>query len=290
MQSTYNLDKYYATLIGNFEKKHGIITQLAYKVDEHKTMAYYASHHASTTVPRRLFLVLGGNAELGLDSLWIADRALSASFADCAFVSVDYPSYGRSEGTMGERQATEAANGALEAVRVKLGVAALPPTTIIAHSLGCAVALRVAAFGAFGAFDSVDSLILSSPFESIAAMAQHMFTPSVLRGNERVRFVLDQYLIKRENRWNNLQSLDALAERAKRRGKPYKIVVMHSREDAIIPFALGEAVFAKAQALHPHLLASFAPRDTGDHNSVLDVAWDRVVLAMNEFARDVAKL
>ena len=70
---------------------------------------------------------------------------------------------------MGQKETTWMVHGAIEAAVLRLGEL---PVTIIAHSLGSAVGLRLAASTKA---KYVDSLILSSPFTSVPDMVRLSF-------------------------------------------------------------------------------------------------------------------
>jgi pimeloyl-ACP methyl ester carboxylesterase len=105
----------------------------------------------------------GGNAE---EVSWMAEEA--PRFGRVALVLVNYRGYGRSEGSPGERTLFD------DATRVFDGIAArgdVDAARIVAHgrSLGTAVAVSLASRR------PVSGVLLTSPFDSVSALARRSF-------------------------------------------------------------------------------------------------------------------
>lgn len=162
-----------------------------------------------------------------------------ANAAGLGFAAVEYPGYGMSEGP----GPTE--TGLLDAARA--GIAQLAQLGIdkpvcAGHSLGSGVALAMAAEGRCAV------LVAISAYTSIAAMAQHdyPFVPA---------------------RWLVLDRFDSLARATSVR---VPTLVLHGRDDAQIPPAMGQAVAAAIDG------AVFELRDAAHNDIVTGDLWRRV--------------
>lgn len=143
----------------------------------------------------------------------------------------DYRGYGQSEGRPGERGTY--ADG-LAAVEHLLAGRKLPAGRLVYYgeSLGCAVALETALARPPGA------LILESPFTSTAEM-----------GRRLLPFLPARLLVR--HRYDNLAKIGALKA---------PLLILHSPDDEIVPYAMGRALFAAAP--EPKAFAELR----GDHN------------------------
>jgi fermentation-respiration switch protein FrsA (DUF1100 family) len=129
----------------------------------------------------------------------------------------DYRGYGKSEGTPSER-GTYA--DAAAAYRWLTEVKKIPPEKVVMYgeSLGCAVALETALQ------EKSRALILESPFTSTVDMAKEIFP--FLPARLMVTF-----------KYDNAAKIGALKE---------PLLVLHSKDDDIVPFRMGRALFEAA--------------------------------------------
>jgi pimeloyl-ACP methyl ester carboxylesterase len=164
---------------------------------------------------RAAALMLHGNGE-NLETMRQAGTFEELAALGVGVLAVDYPGYGRSEGTPSEAANVAAAEAAWEWL-----VANHPdgPRVAMGWSLGAAVAAQVAA-GRHRA--SVDGLVLLSPWDSLRSVAALHFP----------RWLVGLALAER---------YDTLAA-APRVGCPS--LVVHGEGDAIIPAELGRRVAA----------------------------------------------
>jgi hypothetical protein len=160
-------------------------------------------------------LMLHGNGE-NLETMRQAGTFEALAALGVGVLAVDYPGYGRSEGTPSEAANVAAAEAAWEwlAANHRDG-----PRVAMGWSLGAAVAAQVAA-GRHR--DSVDGLVLLSPWDSLRSVAALHFP----------RWLVGLALAER---------YDTLAV-APRVGCPS--LVVHGEADAIIPAELGRRVAA----------------------------------------------
>ena len=193
---------------------------------------------------RRSVLFLHGNA--GNISHRLDKLAVLAGL-DASVLLLDYRGYGRSEGTPDEAGTYRDADAAYAWLRGR-GVA---PETIVAYgeSLGGPIATDLAAHQSLG------GLVLESAPTSILAVAQHHYPMLPVRWFLSVRY-------------------DALARLPRVRAP---LLVLHSPRDELVPFAMGEALFAAAPG-RKRLV-----RLDGGHNDGFIVAAEIYQAALREF-------
>jgi len=209
--------------------------------------AWFVPH--STPVGTVLFLHgNGGN---------IADRPLTIAVLHglgLAVLILDYRGYGASEGSPSERGTYADAEAAWKYLIVTRGV---PPHDVIIYgrSLGGAVALELAAH------NRPRAVIIESTFTSLAAIAREIypFLPGAL-----VRY--------------KYQSIDFI----KRLNAP--VLVAHSEDDEMIPFAHGEALYRNA----PDPKQFFRLR--GKHNEAFVSAGEKYYATLGAFIRAAAPI
>ena len=163
----------------------------------------------------------------------------------------DYRGYGRSSGTASEQGTYRDADAAWEHLVGERGV---PPQRIVlfGRSLGAAVASDLATRTQPGA------VILESAFTSVPDMAARLYPWLPVRW-------LASY------RYNNA---------AKIRNISSPVLVMHSRDDEIIPFAHGERLYALAN--EPKSMFELR----GGHNDGFHVSRDAYRPVVGDFIRD----
>jgi pimeloyl-ACP methyl ester carboxylesterase len=193
---------------------------------------------------RPAVLFFHGNGE-NLETLRLGDAIDRLGALSAAILVVDYPGYGRSEGSPSQEALTEAGVAAFDLLEE---LAPGRPRAVVGWSLGAAVALQVAERRA----DEVAAVGLLSPWSRLADVAGRHY-PSLL-----VRLLLPE-------------SWDSIAA-AKRYGGP--TLVVHGGRDAIIPATQGRQVagsLAQSQWLEI---------ETAGHNDLL--ARERVWQALAE--------
>lgn len=203
-------------------------------------------------IPRFLLIYFHGNAgSLAERFFWI--QALVETGVDV--LAVDYRGYGKSEGSPSEEglqlDAEAVYSYAIETLEV-------PPERILLYgkSLGGAVAAQLAST------QPVRGLILQSTFSTLADQAEAVFPNLPTRG----------YLTQR---FDTLEALSYVQ---------CPTLVIHSRDDHLIPFRLGEMVFAHAP--EPKQFAEF----TGsDHNDLIVRERQGVLQAIRRLLRLAAE-
>lgn len=167
----------------------------------------------------------GGNISHRNDSLLIFNRL------GFSVLIIDYQGYGKSEGTVGETRMYEDGRSAYRYLVEQRGYRERD-IVVFGRSLGGAVAARIASE------NRPAGVVLESTFSSAADMAGQLFP------------LLSRVMIRR-------YSFDT-ATYAKRIHSP--VLILHSRADEVIPFELGEKVYAAANK--PKIFAEME----GDHN------------------------
>jgi fermentation-respiration switch protein FrsA (DUF1100 family) len=164
-----------------------------------------------------------------------------------AVFAVDYPGYGFSQGRPTEPEIYAATQTAFAYLRDELKVS---PQRLVLHgrSLGGGPAVDLAAR------EPVAGLIVESAFMSAYRVMTHW---PVLPGDK----------------FRNLRKMNSVR---------CPVLVIHGREDRVVPFAHGEALLAAVPGRKAHLWV-----DLAGHNDVLPWAGDAYWQAIRNFARDL---
>lgn len=183
--------------------------------------------------PRASLLFLHGNAgniSHRLDSL-VQFHRLGLSV-----LILDYRGYGRSEGAPSEAGLIRDARAGWRWLHEKAGH---PPGEIVlfGRSLGAAVAAELAD-GLEG--EGPAAVILASPFRSVPKLGQRLYPFLPVRWLARLSHDAERHV----------------------RGIEAPLMVIHSRDDEIIPFSEGEAVYRAARQ-PKHLLEIHGGHNTG---------------------------
>jgi fermentation-respiration switch protein FrsA (DUF1100 family) len=202
--------------------------------------------------PRCVFLLLHGNAgniTHRVDRIIAWQRLLNVS----VFV-FDYRGYGRSAGQPNEPGVYNDARAAYRWLTTDKGIA---PDDVVffGESLGAAVALQLA-------IEVLPrALILESPFTSAVEMGQRAFPWLPVRWIMR----------------NHFASIEKI-------GRYYgPLLIIHGTHDTVIPFAMGQALFDRAN--EPKRFYAVAG---ADHNEVAVTGGRPYVQALDDFLRELA--
>jgi fermentation-respiration switch protein FrsA (DUF1100 family) len=174
---------------------------------------------------------------------------LALAAAEVGVLAYDYRGYGKSAGRPSEAGVYLDVEAAYDDVRA-LGIA---PARIVAfgESLGSSVALHLALRRPCAA------VVLVSPFTSMADVARHHYGPLGLLARNR------------------------FDSRSRVRKLTVPLLVLHGDEDEVVPFELGEELFAAAPEPKRFVRVAGA-----HHNDVFD---PEVVHAIATFARETAR-
>jgi hypothetical protein len=164
-------------------------------------------------------------------------------------LAVDYRGYGKSEGSPDETGVYRDADAAYDYL---IRERHIQPKNIVVfgHSLGGAVAIDLASRRECG------GLIVQSSFTSAKDMARRMFL-----------IPLFEYLFKSQ--------FDSLAKIRQVRAP---ILIVHGTRDEVVPFSMGQRLFAAAP--EPRFL--FPVEDAG-HNNLVEVGGDRLLDHLKSF-------
>lgn len=223
------------------------VEPVKYATSSGKQIAFYIGPRNGRQLDA-LWVCFMGNASVALAWMDFADLAAETGVA---FLLVEYPGYGASEGKPTRntiRESTEAAFQAL-AKHVKVDQEKLEQNlNILGLSIGTATGLE------FATSHPVKKIILLAPFTSMLEMAKRS-----------VGVPLNQLLF---DRYDNAARLDELAARP----SPPEVHIFHGTSDNIVPFSMGERL-AKA---HPKMVTLHAIKGA-DHNNLLDVAESEIL-------------
>jgi uncharacterized protein len=199
--------------------------------------------------PRGTVLFLHGNAgniSHRLDSIAIFHELGLDTFI------IDYRGYGQSGGKPGEEGTYRDAEAAWQHLVTERGK---DPARIIVfgRSLGGGVAAWLATR------HKVAALVVESSFTSAVEMAAHLYPFMPVRLISRLKYPVADYVARAE----------------------CPVLIVHSRDDEIIPFAMGKALYEAAPA--PKAFIELA----GDHNNGFLLSRDRY---REELAKFIAEL
>ena len=188
--------------------------------------------------PRNLWIVCGGNATRALDwSPWLLEHAPSED----AWLLVDFPGYGESEGRPTPARIRESFQKVVPIAAESVGFSATPDPArlrVFGHSLGAAACLIAAS-----EFD-IRGGVLLSPFTSTMEMSR------------RVVGVPLGFLVT--HRFDNAARLDEILAAG-----PANFIILHGSHDEVIPVQMGREL---TETRLDHV--SFIEIEGGRHNDI----------------------
>jgi fermentation-respiration switch protein FrsA (DUF1100 family) len=207
---------------------------------------YFAQHKGQVQASDHVILVCHGNAGNISHRTELARLLLEAGASVLLF---DYRGYGLSPGSPGEQNTYQDGEAACRWLEKK-GYAA---TQIIGYgeSLGGGVATELARRGRVG------GLILQSTFTSIPDIGAEVYPWLPVRWISSIRY-------------DTLRKLPDIK---------IPVLIMHSRQDRLIPFHHAEKNFAAAN--QPKSLCEIE----GDHNDGIFVSHEKILAAVKDFLR-----
>lgn len=215
-------------------------------------VAFYLPRGNGARLPKRLWVAFGGNASLALDWTWFVGQDRQPGDA---FLLIDYPGYGKSEGYATIATTRAAAEGALKELAARLLVAdeeIESRLNVIGHSLGAAAALD------FALHHPVQRIVLVASFTTLREEAATM-----------VGSMLSHLLVE------NYDNREALTELAKKSSPP-KIDIFHGTSDEVVPLRMGRELAQEFPAI-----VKLHPVEGADHVNVFQRATGEMLGAMN---------
>src|SRR5271157_2845152 len=210
--------------------------------------AFYRSNPSS----RQVLLWFHGNAEnIGYD----LDHLRVLAKIGVNILAVDYRGYGKSEGKPDEAGVYQDADAAYDYL-IKQRHFRAEDIIIYGHSLGGAVAVNLASRRPCG------GLIVESSFTSARAMARRMFAIPVIA-----------YVVK--SRFDSLQKI---------RDVRAPILIVHGTRDEVVPFEMGQQLFAAAP--EPK---RFYPIAGAGHNNLMEVGGESYLDCLQGFVGEAAR-
>jgi pimeloyl-ACP methyl ester carboxylesterase len=226
--------------------------ELQFKAIAGEQVAFYLPRGSGAGLPKRIWVAFCGNGSLALD--WTGLIAQDRQLGD-AFLLVDYPGYGKSDGYTTIASTRAAADGALEALAKHLGTThekLEPLLCVLGHSWGTAAALD------FATRHSAQRIVLIAVFTSLREEA------ALVVGGPLSHLLSENY----DNR-------KCLVELSHRSPRPH-VDIFHGTNDDIIPVRMGRELAESFPAF-----VAFHPVEGGDHLSPLFTATTEILSAMN---------
>jgi pimeloyl-ACP methyl ester carboxylesterase len=226
--------------------------QLEYRTDAGKQLAFYLPPRSGAALPRNVWVTFSGNASVALDWLVLAERSRAR---DDAFLLIDYPGYGRSEGRASIASTRASADRAITTLAERLQISGdelRSRLNVVGLSLGAAAALR------FAGDHPVHRVALIAPFTTLREVAAALFTRPIS--------------------WLLLENYDNRARIAELalRNPPPRVAIFHGTADTLIPATMGRELAESAPEI-----VEFFPIEGGTHDTVFSVAADQIVAWMS---------
>ena len=205
---------YTASEIASFDaREFGV--ELTYQTRAGSQSAFYVPpKEYPERPPERLVIMYPGYLLRALDWLEIVDHAPDPK---AAFLLIDYPGRGRSEGVMRPKHLPDSSFGALKALGLHLNVRQDELTKhlcLLGHSFGCAAALQ------FAPHVDVERIVLIAPFTTLHRAVYKIYGPLA-------------WLIP--DRMDNQERLRKLCQRPRRPA----VVIIHGSADDTLPVKMG---------------------------------------------------
>lgn len=217
---------------------------------------------------RALWFIFGGNAMVAHDWLQFCQHLIARDAGHGqAYVLMDYPGYGANDGQPSPSVVLQASLRLLRAAIVELGCKQ-PQVNFLGHSLGAAVAARLAAN--LARMDVVPGqLVMSAPFLSIPHVVTDLLADRCPRPLAYV-VLLPLLRLLVPHAWNNVKALPQAA------ACKWRISIIHGGQDKLVPVTHGRELYRIAhRAMGTQ--ASFLELPQAGHNDLLNVGFNHYV-------------
>ncbi|MEM9481873.1 MAG: alpha/beta hydrolase [Verrucomicrobiota bacterium] len=241
----YHPRRYTEDYFENLKRTGG--EELAFQADQGKQFVYVIPPKTGAP-PEEVWLCFSGNGGTALD--WAVHFYPHPE--EDAFLLIDYPGYGQSEGEPSPKAIEETILGAVTAYLARTGgkmKELRPKLRVFGHSIGAASALIAAR--ELGA----EKAVLISPFGRMKDLIAPPLRP-LLR-----------------HRFDNVESLERIADS----GLTFKADVFHGTRDSVIPYSMAVSLSED----FPSMITLHAVEGAG-HNDILDAAAGEIAAAMGE--------
>lgn len=228
------------------------VETLRYTTVVGEQVAFYVAPRSGAAMPARVWVMFSGNASVALDWLYVIER--NPNTAD-AYLLIDYPGYGKSEGVAAIASTRGSADKAVTTLAEKLGVPEnelAPRLCVVGVSLGAAAALE------FAAGHPIQRAVLIAPFTTLREEAARLFSKPA------------SYLLL-EN-YDNRSRLRELAERE----SPPRVAIFHGTADTLIPASMGQELAESVPTV-----AQFFPIERATHDTIVSDAMTEIIAWMN---------
>jgi uncharacterized protein len=189
------------------------VQKVKFQTSQGSQTAFYWQNDDCTTIPENIWLLFGGNGEVGLSWMELL-RSVPGSRA--GYLLIDYPGYGLCEGRANPETILENSERALQTLLKNLDWKIADGTLcVLGHSLGGAAALQ------FAAENPVRKILLISTFTSMDEMVRR-----------QIRMPLGRLL---RHRFDNVASLKTILSQ----NVVPEICIFHGQADDIVPSKMG---------------------------------------------------
>ena len=224
---------------------------IQYSTSQGSQMAIYIPPHEGGGLPARLWVMFHGNGATALDWVEFVERV---SDPQAGFLLIDYPGYGRCEGTAWGKSILDSTRAAVDALAAHIGVTRVQLTqdlNLMGFSMGAAAAMQ------YAPEVQARRIVLIAPFASIREMA-------------RLSVGWPLHYLLRE-RYDNVARLREVLQQS----PPPRVVIFHGTQDNIVPVAQSRDL----KAVLPDAV-DLREIEGADHNWILDLAGDQILACM----------
>ena len=225
--------------------------EISYILPFGKQTAFYVPARNNGELPARLWIAFCGNGSLALD--WTTILAGYPNSND-AFLLVDYPGYGKCQGSATIAGMRASSDAALNALARRLGLSGEQLESrlcTIGHSLGSAVAID------FATRHRIQRVVAISPFTTLREEA------ACIIGGPLSHLLVESY--------DNRASITEI----RKRNPEAKIAIFHGTDDEVIPVRMGRELAREFPFI------DFFAVDGANHVGVLSEAHDEIIQWMN---------